>query len=163
MPERPLRILFAGSGEFGVPTLRALSRSGHEIVQVVSQPDRPAGRGRSLAPTPISVEAIELKLPLLRTANINGESLVAADLMVVIAFGQKISPEIVNHPRLGSINLHASRLPRSIAGQPPINWAMLAGETVTGNSVIFRLDAEDGCGGGAGTVGGGYRTHGNGW
>jgi len=135
MSERPLRIVFAGSGEFGVPTLRALARSGHEIVQVVSQPDRPAGRGRSLAPTPISVEAIELKLPLLRTANINGESPAAADVMVVIAFGQKISPEIVNHPRLGSINLHASRLPK-YRGAAPINWAMLAGETVTGNSVI---------------------------
>ena len=135
MPPRPLDIIFAGSGEFGIPTLRALAKSGHHIVQVVSQPDRPAGRGRTLAPTPISQEALSLQLPLIRTDNINTESLPPADVMVVIAFGQKIAPHVVDHPRLGSINLHASRLPK-YRGAAPINWAMLAGETVTGNSVI---------------------------
>ena len=143
MTERALDIIFAGSGELGVPTLRALAGAGHRVVQVVSQPDRPAGRGRSLAPTPISQEAMGMGLPLVRTENINGEALAAADVMVVIAFGQKISSEIVNHPRLGSINLHASRLPK-FRGAAPINWAMLAGETVTGNSVIRlaqRMDA----------------------
>ena len=135
MVARPLDIIFAGSGEFGIPTLRALSESGHRVVLVVSQPDRPAGRGRSLAPTPISQQAVDLKLPLLRTDNINAEVLPPADVMVVIAFGQKIAPHVVNHPRLGSINLHASRLPK-YRGAAPINRAMLAGETTTGNSVI---------------------------
>ena len=130
-----LRLIFAGSGEFGLPTLRALAESRHSIVQVVSQPDRPAGRGRGLTPTPIAQWASEHGLPLLRTGNINAEPLPAADVMVVIAFGQKISPAMVSHPRLGSINLHASRLPRW-RGAAPINWAIIAGDRITGNSVI---------------------------
>jgi methionyl-tRNA formyltransferase len=130
-----LRIIFAGSGEFGLPTLRALSEAGHEIVQVVSQPDRPAGRGRGLTPTPIAKFALTQNLPLRRTQNINAESLPPADLLVVIAFGQKIAPHIVDHARLGGINLHASLLPK-YRGAAPINWAMIRGETTTGNSVI---------------------------
>src|SRR4051812_39823263 len=139
----PLNIIFAGSGEFGLPTLRALRDAGHEIVQVFSQPDRPAGRGRKLTPTPIAQLAIEQNLPLIRTANINTESLPQADVMVVIAFGQKIADSVVNHPRLGSVNLHSSRLPK-YRGAAPINAAILAGETVTGNSIIRlaqRMDA----------------------
>jgi len=138
-----LRIIFAGSGEFGLPTLRALRSAGHQLVQIISQPDRPAGRGRKLAPTPISQFAIENSLPLTRTDDINRESLPPADLMIVIAFGQKISEAVANHPRLGSVNLHASRLPK-YRGAAPINWAILNGETETGNSVIRlaqRMDA----------------------
>ncbi|MDB5356188.1 MAG: fmt [Phycisphaerales bacterium] len=130
-----LRIIFSASGEFGVPTLEALLRSRHQIVQVVSQPDRPAGRGRGLTPTPVSQAALAASLPLLRTDNVNAEKLPDADVMVVIAFGQKIAEHVVHHPRLGSINLHASRLPK-YRGAAPINWAIINGETVTGNSVI---------------------------
>ena len=143
MPPSPLRIIFAGSGEFGLPTLQALVAAGHEIVQVVSQPDRPAGRGKILTPTPIAKFAIESNLPLLRTQNINVEPLPPADLLIVIAFGQKIAPHVVNHPRLGGINLHASLLPK-YRGAAPINWAIVRGETITGNSVIRlaeRMDA----------------------
>ncbi len=139
----PLRIMFAGSGEFGLPSLRALRGAGHEIVRVISQPDRPAGRGGKVTPTPISRFALAENLPLLRTENINSEVIGDADLMVVIAFGQKIGPDLVNRPRLGSINLHASRLPK-YRGAAPINWAILRGETTTGNSVIRlaqRMDA----------------------
>jgi len=118
----PLRILFAGAGEFGLPTLRALYDAGHQLVQIISQPDRPAGRGRQLTPTPISQFAIEKNLPLLRTSDINKESLPPADVMVVIAFGQKIATHITEYPRLGSINLHASRLPK-FRGAAPINHA----------------------------------------
>lgn len=128
-------IIFTGSGEFGVPTLGALLRSGHRIVQVVSQPDRPAGRGRELTPTPISQIALEAGLPLLRTEDINAQTLPPADVMVVIAFGQKLADPIVQHPRLGSVNLHASRLPK-FRGAAPINWAIISGEEITGNSVI---------------------------
>src|SRR5437867_6224787 len=130
-----LRIIFAGSGEFGVPTLKALIGRGEKIVQVVSQPDRPAGRGRALTPTPISQFAIGAGLPLLRTENISREPLPEADVMVVIAFGQKLAEPIVNRPRLGSVNLHASRLPK-YRGAAPINWAIVKGEAITGNSVI---------------------------
>lgn len=131
----PLRIIFAGSGEFGLPTLRAVLDAGHEVIQVFSQPDRPAGRGKKLTPTPIAQFALERGLPLMRTDNINREPLPPADLMLVIAFGQKIADPVIHHPRLGSINLHASRLPR-YRGAAPINWAIIRGETVAGNSII---------------------------
>lgn len=138
-----LRIIFAGSGEFGLPTLRALLEAGYPVIQVISQPDRPAGRGRELTPTPVARFALDRGLNVLRTADINRESLPPADVMVVIAFGQKIADHQVRHPRLGSVNLHASRLPK-YRGAAPINWAIINGETVSGNSVIRlaqRMDA----------------------
>src|SRR3954469_19542920 len=138
-----LRIIFAGSGEFGLPTLEALRAAGHDIVLVVSQPDRPAGRGRGLQPTPVAAAALAAGLPVLRTADINRETLPPADLMGVIAFGQKIADSVVHHPRLGSVNLHASVLPK-YRGAAPINWAIINGETAAGNSVIRlaqRMDA----------------------
>ena len=140
------KIIFAGSGEFGLPTLRALREAGHEIVQIFSQPDRPAGRGRKLTPTPVAQYAIDQNLPLVRTANINAEQLPSADVMVVIAFGQKIADAVVHHPRLGSVNLHASRLPK-YRGAAPINAAILQGESVTGNSIIRLAQKMD-----AGTI-----------
>src|SRR3954464_3059999 len=130
-----LKILFAGSGEFGAPSLDALISTGQEIVQVISQPDRPAGRGRELTPTPIARLALERGLHVIKTANINEEKLDAAGLLVVIAFGQKIAPQVVNHARLGSVNLHASLLPK-YRGAAPINWAIINGERLTGASVI---------------------------
>ncbi|MDP9175600.1 MAG: methionyl-tRNA formyltransferase [Planctomycetota bacterium] len=138
-----MRILFAGSGEFGLPALKALAAAGHEIPMIFTQPDRPAGRGRKLTPTPIGQFAIQHSLPLVRTEQFNAEALPVADLMVVIAFGQKISSEAARWCRLGSVNLHASLLPK-YRGAAPINWAILRGETVTGNSVIRlapRMDA----------------------
>jgi methionyl-tRNA formyltransferase len=131
----PLRIIFAGSGEFGLPTLGALLDAGHDVVHVFSQPDRPAGRGRALTPTPIAQFALDRRRPLTRTADINREPLPLADVMVVVAFGQKIAPHVVDHPRLGSVNLHASRLPK-YRGAAPINWAIVRGDTIAGNSVI---------------------------
>jgi methionyl-tRNA formyltransferase len=130
-----MNVIFAGSGEFGLPTLRALMDARHEIIQVVTQPDRPAGRGRHLTPTSIARLAAERALPTLKTANINEETLPPADLMIVIAFGQKIAPHHVAHARLGAVNLHGSRLPK-FRGAAPINAAILAGEHVTGNSII---------------------------
>jgi methionyl-tRNA formyltransferase len=138
-----MKLIFAGSGEFGLPTLEALLAGGHEIALLVSQPDRPAGRGRVLTPTPIAKLALDRRLPLLRTADINRESLPPADLMVVIAFGQKLAEHQVHHARLGSINLHGSRLPK-YRGAAPINAAIIGGETITGNSIIRvapRMDA----------------------
>jgi methionyl-tRNA formyltransferase len=137
------RIIFAGSGEFGLPSLRAILDSNYELVQVITQPDRPAGRGRSFTPTPIGQAAETAGLPLLKTADINRETLPEADVMVVIAFGQKIADPVVHHPRLGSINLHASLLPK-YRGAAPINWAIIRRETLTGNSIIRlaqRMDA----------------------
>jgi methionyl-tRNA formyltransferase len=142
MPFTPLKLIFAGSGEFGLPTLRALRSAGHDIRLVVSQPDRPSGRGRRLTPTPISQFAIKECLELLRTPDINSADLPAADLLVVIAFGQKIAEHVANAPRLGSINLHGSRLPRH-RGAAPVHAAILAGDEITGNSVIRLADRMD--------------------
>lgn len=138
-----LRLIFAGSGAFGLPTLKAIRQAGCNLLQVLSQPDRPAGRGRHLTPTPIAQYALEQGLPLVRTGDLNAEQLPDADLMLVIAFGQKISSTIVNYPRLGSVNLHASLLPRH-RGAAPIHHAILAGDKQTGNSIIRlaqRMDA----------------------
>ncbi|MGD0137675.1 MAG: methionyl-tRNA formyltransferase [Tepidisphaeraceae bacterium] len=138
-----MRIIFAGSGEFGVPTLQALLEAGQEIVAVYTQPERWAGRGRTLTPTPIARFVQGRAARLIQTPNVNDETLPPADLMIVIAFGQKIAPAAANHPRLGSVNLHASRLPK-FRGAAPINWAILRGESETGNSIIrlaARMDA----------------------
>ncbi|HRK30489.1 MAG TPA: methionyl-tRNA formyltransferase [Tepidisphaeraceae bacterium] len=130
-----LRIIFAGAGEFGLPSLRAIVASEHQIIQVYTQPDRPAGRGMKLSPTPVAHFAQSAQLPLVRSSDINAEQLPAADLLVVIAFGQKISDFVINHPRLQAINLHASILPK-YRGAAPINAAIIAGESVAGNSII---------------------------
>ena len=130
-----LRVIFAGSGEFGLPSLRAIRAAGHAVPLVISQPDKPAGRGNRVTPTPVSQYALAEGLALLRTPDINREELPPADVLVVIAFGQKIAPRVVDHPRLGSVNLHASRLPK-LRGAAPINWAILRGDPATGNSVI---------------------------
>jgi len=135
-----MRIIFTGSGEFGLPTLAALLAAKHQIVMVFTQPDRPAGRGRKITPTPVADFAEKHALPCHRTESLATETLPESDLMIVIAFGQKIAPTVINRPRLGSINLHASRLPQ-FRGAAPINWAILRGQTVTGNSII-RLAAK---------------------
>lgn len=140
-----MRLVFMGSGAFGLPTLEALAGQ-HEIALVVSQPARPAGRSRRLTPTPIAAWAAERDLPVFTperldeeaVARITGES---ADAHVVIAYGHKIPPELVD--AAFSFNLHASLLPRW-RGAAPINHAMIAGDAETGVSVIGlaqRMDA----------------------
>lgn len=129
-----LQILFAGSGEFGLPTLDAL-RQRHEIVRVYTQPDRPAGRGKHLKATAVAEFAARRNLPLTKTDSLGSQTLAPADVLVVIAFGQKISQAVTKHPRLGAINLHASLLPKH-RGAAPIHHALMNGERIVGNSVI---------------------------
>lgn len=137
-----LRVVFAGSGEFGLPSLKALTEQ-HEVVAVFTQPDRPAGRGRKLTPTPIGEYGLTRPdLNVSRTADLNAERLPACDVLVVIAFGQKISQTVTTWPRLGAVNLHASRLPK-YRGAAPIHRAILGGETVTGNSIIRLAEKMD--------------------
>jgi methionyl-tRNA formyltransferase len=138
-----MRVIFTGSGEFGLPTLSALLQAGHEIAAVYTQPSRPAGRGRKLTPTPVGEFAAAKSLAVVETPDINSEKLPPADVMVVIAFGQKLVEGIVNGPRLGSVNLHASILPK-YRGAAPINWAIVRGETETGNSIIRMAQKMDG-------------------
>lgn len=143
-----MRVAFLGSGEFGVPTLAAIAAE-HELVGVVSQPDRPAGRGGKLTPTPAAawVEEQRAGVEIIKPEDVNKPEHLERirgwkpDAMVVIAFGQKLSEELV--AIAPAVNLHASLLPRW-RGAAPINWAILGGDTVTGNSVIgiaSRMDA----------------------
>lgn len=143
-----MNLIFLGSGAFGLPTLQALAQQ-HSILAVVSQPDKPAGRGMTLTPTPIAQWAAEHlpQTPLFKPADINEPAIrgqlrsLNADAWVVIAFGQKLSEPLLDG--IFAINLHASLLPRW-RGAAPINAAILAGDTTTGNSVITlaqRMDA----------------------
>jgi methionyl-tRNA formyltransferase len=140
-----MRLIFFGSGSFGLSTLRSLAGK-HEVLRVVSQPDRPAGRARRSRPTPISDHALEADLPLLRLEDINAERSAAdlraidADAWVVIAFGQKFSQSLLQDRF--AINLHASLLPRW-RGAAPIHHAVLAGDVETGVSVITLADRMD--------------------
>ncbi|MHC4976738.1 MAG: methionyl-tRNA formyltransferase [Planctomycetota bacterium] len=142
-----MRILFLGSGAFGLPSLQALSEH-HDVVGVVSQPDRPAGRGRTPTPTPISRHALDLEIaPLIRPASINEPSVIErlheldADAWIVIAFGQKLSRELLREQF--AFNLHASLLPRW-RGAAPINASIVAQDERVGNTIITiaeRMDA----------------------
>lgn len=142
-----MRLAFFGSGAFGLPTLQALGAR-HELAMVVSQPDRPAGRGGKLTPTPIAAWAAEHApgAPLLRPERINQAGVVGsirdcrAEAWVVIAFGQKLGRALLADRF--AINLHASLLPRW-RGAAPINAAILAGDAVTGNSVITLAERMD--------------------
>ena len=139
---RGLKICFAGSGDFGLPTLARLVDAGCDVLSVFSQPDKPAGRGAKLTPTPIAKFAIERGLSLVRTADINAEPLPTCDVLVVIAFGQKISERVVTTPKFGAVNLHASRLPK-YRGAAPIHWAVINGDPTSGNSVIRLAEKMD--------------------
>lgn len=142
-----MRLVYFGSGAFGLPTLQTLAQS-HDIRAVVTQPDKPAGRGSKLTPTPIGQWAAEhlSSIPLLKPARVNTPEMITtirgfeADAWVVIAFGQKL-PKALLEGRF-AINLHASLLPRW-RGAAPINAALLAGDTITGNSVITLADRMD--------------------
>lgn len=140
-----MKVLFWGTPAFALPTLRALSEEGHVVVGVVTQPDRPAGRGREVAMSPIKQEALEEGIPVLQPEKARGDEFLAqiraldADISVVVAFGQILRPEVLAVPRLGSVNIHASLLPE-LRGAAPIQWAIVRGHSVSGVS-IMRMEA----------------------
>ena len=140
-----LRIAFAGTPEFALPALNALAASGHRLVGVLTQPDRPAGRGRALHASAVKQRALELAVPVAQPARLASEEqracLVewAPELLVVVAYGLILPPQVLGLPRLGSLNIHASLLPRW-RGAAPIQRALLAGDRVTGVS-LMQLDA----------------------
>lgn len=142
---QPLRILFAGTPQFAVPTLDALANSGHPLVGVYTQPDRPAGRGRQLQASPVKRRAQALGLPVfqperLKDADAQAQlAQLAPDLMVVIAYGLLLPQSVLDLPRLGCVNLHASLLPRW-RGAAPIQRAILAGDSETGIT-LMRMEA----------------------
>lgn len=136
-----MKVVFMGTPEFAVPCLRALAESGHSVAAVFTQPDKPKGRGYKMIPTPVKSAAEEYGLPVyqplsLRKGDDAAESMkilndIAPDLIVVTAYGQILPKEVLELPRYGCINIHASLLPK-YRGAAPINWVILNGETQTG-------------------------------
>ena len=145
MNPKELRIVFMGTPEFAVPSLRALVAGGYNVVAVVTTPDKPAGRGQKLHQSEVKLAALELGLPVLQPEKLKAPEFVEAlealrpDLGIVIAF--RMLPEVVwAMPRLGTFNLHASLLPQ-YRGAAPINWAIINGESKTGVTT-FLLNHE---------------------
>jgi len=142
MTERP-RTVFMGSPDFAVPALERLAAAG-TVVGVVTQPDRPAGRGRTLVPPPVKEAALRLGLPVIQPERLRQPEamaqlrLWAPDLIVVAAFGQILKPEVLDLPRFGCLNIHGSLLPRG-RGAAPIQAAILAGDLETGIT-IMKMD-----------------------
>lgn len=143
-----MKILFWGTPQFAVPSLRALGEEGHDIVGVVTQPDRPAGRGRELRASAVKEEALDESFRILEPESARSDGFVediaglGADLSVVVAYGQILSPEALSVPLMGSVNLHASLLP-ALRGAAPINWSIVGGDTVTGVTVMRIIEQMD--------------------
>jgi methionyl-tRNA formyltransferase len=136
-----LRIVYMGTPEFAVPSLKILVENGYEVVGVITAPDKPAGRGQKLAMSPVKEYALEVNLTILQPTNLKSPEFIAelkelnANLQIVVAF--RMLPEIVwNMPEIGTFNLHASLLPQ-YRGAAPINWAIINGEKETGISTFF--------------------------
>ena len=140
-----MKIIFMGTPDFSVGTLEALIAAGHEITLVVSQPDKPKGRGHELCPTPVKEVALKHSLPIYQPEKIRGELAqemlrkTEADVIVVVAFGQIIPKAILEMKRYGCINVHASLLPK-YRGAAPIQWAVINGERESGVT-IMQMDA----------------------
>ena len=134
-----MRIIFMGTPDFAVGTLRSLAEAGHEITLVVSQPDKPKGRGHAMVPTPVKVVAEELGIPVFQPVKIREAKDVLekteADVCVVAAFGQIIPASILHMKKYGCINVHASLLPK-YRGAAPIQWAVIDGEKESGVTIM---------------------------
>ncbi|MDX1494427.1 MAG: methionyl-tRNA formyltransferase [Longimicrobiales bacterium] len=143
-----MRILFWGTPDFAVPSLRALDDEGFDIVGVVTQPDRPAGRGRKLTPSPVKRVALEADFPVLTPDRPRGDAFMEQvralepDISVVVAYGHILRPEVLELPPMGSVNVHASLLPK-LRGAAPINWAIARGHPRTGVTIMRMVEAMD--------------------
>ena len=145
MDKKDIRIVYMGTPDFAVESLRALVEGGYNVVAVVTMPDKPAGRGHQLQYSAVKQYALSAGLPILQPERLKDENFLAelksysADLQIVVAF--RMLPEVVwNMPRLGTFNLHASLLPQ-YRGAAPINWAVMNGDTETG-ATTFMLQHE---------------------
>ncbi len=146
----PLRLVFAGSPDAAVPSLRALAGSAHDVAAVITREDSPQGRRAVLTPTPVAAEADRLGTPVIRANRLAGEATAAVqelapDLGVIVAYGGLVREPLLSTPRLGWINLHFSLLPRW-RGAAPVQRAIMAGDDITGASVfqlVAELDAGD--------------------
>ncbi len=140
-----MKLVFAGTPEFAVPSLSALRQAGHELIAVYTQPDRPAGRGRQVCASPVKDFALAHDLRLVQAATLKSEAALTAlralnpDAMIVVAYGLILPPAALQIPRMGCINVHASLLPRW-RGAAPIQRAIEAGDALTGIT-IMQMDA----------------------
>lgn len=143
-----MRVLFWGTPDFAVPTLRALTEEGHQVVGVVTQPDRPAGRGRAVQPSPVRIAAEEEGIPVLTPEKPVGEDFLKSiraldpEVSVVVAYGHILRPEVLEVPPRGSWNVHASLLPE-LRGAAPIHWAIARGHDATGVSIMRMAEGMD--------------------
>ncbi len=141
-------VLFMGTPEFAVPSLEALVGAGYPVVGVVTQPDRPRGRGKHLAPPPAKERALEMGLPVYQPEKVREEAFLETlrrlrpDLIAVAAFGQILPKAVLEAPPLGCLNVHPSLLPK-FRGAAPINWTLIRGERVTGVTIMFMDEGMD--------------------
>ena len=145
-PSRP-RIIFMGTPDFAVPTLQGLLHEKYEILSVVTQPDRPKGRGQQLTPSPVKMSAEENNLSILQPKKLDNSFLnlvldLAPDLLIVVAFGQIIPGTVLNSAKWGGINIHGSLLPH-YRGSAPIQWAVINNEKTTGLTTMFMDEGLD--------------------
>ncbi|MNX12619.1 Methionyl-tRNA formyltransferase [compost metagenome] len=143
------RIVFMGTPAFAVPTLRALLAAGYPVSAVFTQPDRPVGRGQKLSMPPVKALAVEHGIPVHQPERLRGNAEMiqtlrelAPDLIIVVAFGQILPREVLDIPRFGAINVHASLLPR-FRGAAPIQWALLNGDAETGVDTMLMEEGLD--------------------
>lgn len=135
-----MKIIFMGTPDFSVPVLDSLVEAGHEVVAVITQPDKPKGRGKEMQPTPVKEAAIKYNIPVYQPVRVRDEEFVKilesynADVMVVVAFGQILSKEILDMAKYGCINVHASLLPK-YRGAAPMQWSIIDGEEKTGVTI----------------------------
>ena len=143
-----MRIVFMGTPEFAVPSLEALLKSDDRVVGIVTQPDRPRGRGQRLSPSPVKVIAQREQLPLLQPTKMKDPAFMAElsgwkpDLIAVAAFGRILPPAILSLPPRGCVNVHGSLLPK-YRGAGPIQWAIINGETETGITTMLMDEGMD--------------------
>ncbi len=143
-----MRVLFLGTPEFGIPSLQMLVQEGYEIAGVITQPDRPQGRGHRLVPCPLKQAALELELPVYQYERIRAQEAVeelrhlAPDIMITAAYGQILTQRILDIPPMGVVNVHGSLLPK-YRGPAPIQWAVIRGEKETGITTMMTARGVD--------------------
>lgn len=143
-----MKIVFMGTPDFSVPTLQALIDSEHEVLAVVTQPDKPKGRGKEIQMSPVKECAMKHEIPVLQPVRARNEDFVAQiraldpDVCVVIAFGQILSKELLDIPKYGCVNIHASLLPK-YRGAAPIQWAVINGDEESGITTMMMAEGMD--------------------
>lgn len=143
-----MRIVFMGTPDFSVPVLESLIEAGHKVIGVVTQPDKPRGRGKSVLMPPVKEKALERGLAVFQPSKVRGPEFVKVlkdlkpDVMVVVAFGQILPKEVLEIPPKGCINIHASLLPK-YRGAAPIQWAIIDGEKETGITTMMMDEGLD--------------------